>query len=77
MLQDGQENIPLSNRCRKDAYKERSKRLEILGDGLKLQCDFARRVTAVEKLKMAQRVSLAELDALSAALQHRAFRGEV
>ena len=36
----------------------------------------ARRVTAVEALK-AQRASLAELDALFATLQHRAFRGEL
>jgi type I restriction enzyme S subunit len=31
----------------------------------------------VEKLKTAQRASLAELDALFATLQHRAFRGEL
>jgi type I restriction enzyme S subunit len=31
----------------------------------------------VEKLKTAQRASLAEMDALFAALQHRAFRGEL
>ena len=39
--------------------------------------EFARRVTAVEALKTAQRASLAELDALFATLQHRAFRGEL
>jgi type I restriction enzyme S subunit len=42
-----------------------------------LQREFARRVRAVEKLKTVQRVSLAELDALFATLQHRAFRGEL
>lgn len=42
-----------------------------------LQHDFARRVAAVEKLKTAHRASLAELDALFASLQHRAFRGEL
>jgi type I restriction enzyme S subunit len=42
-----------------------------------LQREFARRVSAVEALKAAQRASLAELDALFAALQHRAFRGEL
>jgi type I restriction enzyme S subunit len=42
-----------------------------------LQLEFARRVTAVEKLKTAQRASLAELDALFATLQHRAFQGEL
>ncbi len=41
------------------------------------QREFARRVTVVEKLKAAQRASLAELDALFATLQHRAFRGEL
>jgi type I restriction enzyme, S subunit len=44
---------------------------------LTLQQEFARRVAAVEKLKQAQRTSLAELDALFASLQHRAFRGEL
>ncbi len=44
---------------------------------LELQREFARRVAAVEKLKTAHRASLAELDALFAALQHRAFRGEL
>jgi type I restriction enzyme S subunit len=42
-----------------------------------LQIEFARRVTAVETLKTAHRASLAELDALFASLQHRAFRGEL
>jgi len=44
---------------------------------LLLQREFARRVTAVEALMTAQRASLAELDALFATLQHRAFRGEL
>ena len=44
---------------------------------LKLQHEFARRVTAVETLKTAHRTSLAELDSLFATLQHRAFRGEL
>jgi len=42
-----------------------------------LQREFARRVTAVEALKTAQSASLAELDALFAILQHRAFRGDL
>lgn len=42
-----------------------------------LQREFARRVATVEKLKSAYRASLAEFDALFAALQHRAFRGEL
>jgi type I restriction enzyme S subunit len=44
---------------------------------LQLQREFARRVTAVEKLKATQRASLGELDTLFASLQHRAFRGEL
>ena len=42
-----------------------------------LRREFARRVTALEGLKTAQRKSLGELDALFVALQHRAFRGEL
>ncbi|HWC58234.1 MAG TPA: restriction endonuclease subunit S [Verrucomicrobiae bacterium] len=44
---------------------------------ISLQSEFARRMTAVEKLKGAHHTSLAELDALFASLQHRAFRGEL
>jgi type I restriction enzyme S subunit len=44
---------------------------------IELQREFARRVAAVEKLKAAQRASLAEVDALFASLRHRAFRGEL
>lgn len=44
---------------------------------LALQRDFSRRVAAVETLKTAHRASLAEMDALFASLQHRAFRGEL
>jgi len=42
-----------------------------------LQREFARGLAAVEKLKATHRASLAELDALFATLQHRAFRGEL
>jgi len=42
-----------------------------------LQDEFARRILAAEKLKTAHRASLVELDALFAALQHCAFRGEL
>jgi type I restriction enzyme S subunit len=44
---------------------------------IELQCEFARRVSAVEKLKAAHRASLAKLEALFASLQHGAFRGEL
>jgi type I restriction enzyme, S subunit len=42
-----------------------------------LQREFTRRVAAIERMKVAQLTSLAELDALFASLQHRAFRGEL
>ncbi len=42
-----------------------------------LQREFGRSAAAVEKLKSAHRSSLADLDALFASLQHRAFRGEL
>ena len=42
-----------------------------------LQLEFARRVVAVEKLKVVQRASLAKLDALFASLQTRVFRGNL
>ena len=44
---------------------------------LTLQRVFTSRVAAVEKLKTTHRAALAELDALFASLQHRAFRGEL
>lgn len=44
---------------------------------LPLQQEFARRIALLERLKAAQRASLAEMDALFASLQHRAFRGEL
>ena len=56
---------------------EQIKRFQVPVPPIELQREFARRVGAVEKLKTAQRASLAELDALFASLQHRAFRGEL
>lgn len=44
---------------------------------LELQQEFAHRVEAIERMKERQRAHLAELDALFASLQHRAFRGEL
>jgi type I restriction enzyme S subunit len=44
---------------------------------LGLQREFANRVAAVDNLRAVHRTSLAELDALFASLQHRAFRGEL
>jgi type I restriction enzyme, S subunit len=53
------------------------KQLKVILPPISLQREFARRVTAVEALKTAHRASLAELNALFATLQHRAFRGEL
>ena len=44
---------------------------------LDLQRVFARKIATLEKLKAAHQASLAELDALFASLQHRAFMGEL
>jgi type I restriction enzyme, S subunit len=44
---------------------------------LPLQREFAQRIKSVARLRASQRASLAELDALFASLQHRAFRGEL
>jgi type I restriction enzyme S subunit len=44
---------------------------------LPLQQKFAAIVESIERQKTTQRAHLAELDALFAALQHRAFRGEL
>lgn len=44
---------------------------------LELQQTFATRVAAVERLKELYRKHLADLDALFASLQHRAFKGEL
>jgi type I restriction enzyme S subunit len=44
---------------------------------IELQREFAACVAGSEKLTIAYRASLAELDALFATLQHRAFRGEL
>lgn len=51
--------------------------LEVPVPPIELQQTFARRIAAVEALRAAHRASLAELDALFASLQHRAFRGEL
>ena len=58
-------------------HLEDFRRLVFIVSPIELQREFARRVRAVEKLKTAQRASLAELDALFASLQQRAFRGEL
>jgi len=44
---------------------------------IEVQREFSYRVLAIEKLKATLRASLAEMDALFASLQYRAFRGEL
>jgi type I restriction enzyme S subunit len=53
------------------------KAFRIIVPPIELQREFSRRVIVLEKLKTAHRASLAELDALFATLQYRAFRGEL
>jgi type I restriction enzyme S subunit len=53
------------------------KRLVYILPPLPLQQKFAAIVESIERQKTTQRAHLAELDALFAALQHRAFRGEL
>jgi len=70
-----EENAPES--AQKNINLAILRNLDVPFPPLDLQREFARRVAAVEKLKTAQRAALAELDALFASLQHRAFRGEL
>jgi type I restriction enzyme S subunit len=51
--------------------------LEVPIPPLSLQQKFAAIVESIERQKTTQRTHLAELDALFASLQHRAFRGEL
>lgn len=53
------------------------KKMPVLLPPLELQQNFATRVEAVQRLKETHRKHLAELDALFASLQHRAFKGEL
>ncbi len=63
--------------AQKNINLEILRNLDIPFPQIDLQHEFARRIIAVEKLKSAHRASLAELDALFASLQYRAFRGEL
>ncbi len=51
--------------------------VEILVPTIDSQQTFATRIQAVESLKSTHRAALAELDALFASLQHRAFTGQL
>ena len=53
------------------------KQVRLVVPPLPLQQKFAAIVESIERQKTTQRAHLAELDALFAALQHRAFRGEL
>jgi type I restriction enzyme S subunit len=53
------------------------KKMRLPQPPLSLQTEFAARVAAMERITLTQRASLAELDALFASLQHRAFCGEL
>jgi type I restriction enzyme S subunit len=56
---------------------EQIRKFKIPLPSLELQRTFATRIAAVERLKETHRKHLAELDALFASLQHRAFKGEL
>jgi type I restriction enzyme, S subunit len=53
------------------------KAMPILIPPLHIQQTFAVRIHAIESLKVTHRTALAELDALFASLQHRAFNGDL
>ena len=55
--------------------KSRFEKIRLIVPPLPLQQTFATRIQAVEALKTTHRAALAELDALFASLQHRAFAG--
>jgi len=55
----------------------RLRELPVLVPPLSLQQTFATRIQAIEALKATHRTALAELDALFASLQQRAFAGEL
>ncbi|MFJ4267397.1 restriction endonuclease subunit S [Paenarthrobacter nicotinovorans] len=61
----------------KEITLERLRRLPVSVPPLELQQTFANRIAAVERLKETHRKHLAELDALFASLQSRAFKGEL
>lgn len=53
------------------------KAFPLLVPPFRLQAEFAKRVEVIDRLKENHSAQLAELDALFAVLQHRAFRGEL
>ena len=57
--------------------KSRFEKIQLMVPPLARQQIFATRVSAVESLNATHRAALTESDALFAALQHRAFAGEL
>ena len=57
--------------------KSRLENVQIIFPPADLQRDFSQRVSAIRRLRGKVSESLAQLDALFASLQHRAFRGEL
>jgi len=64
-----------SGATREAITKAQAAELTVICPPLALQQTFATRIQAVESLKANHRAALAELDALFASLQHRAFAG--
>ncbi|NTV47969.1 MAG: hypothetical protein HGB11_15940 [Chlorobiales bacterium] len=60
-----------------DLHLDQIQSFKIPLPAFKEQSKFAQIIAAVEKLKVAHLISLAELDVLFTSLQHRAFRGEL
>jgi len=81
LINSSQGKTMLSRLTRRAAHAhlnaDQLRKIEFIAAPAELRKEFARRIRSVEKLKTAQRASLAELDALFASLQHRAFRGEL
>jgi len=61
----------------KNISQEKVLRISCALPPMELQEKFSERVTAIEKLKVIQQASLAELDTLFASLQEQAFRGKL
>lgn len=58
-------------------FQGQIRELPVMLPPLRLQQGYAERAAVFDKLKAAHAASLAEMDALFASLQHRAFRGEL
>jgi type I restriction enzyme S subunit len=61
----------------KTIYFPTVEQFRVLVPPIDIQHEFARRVAAAEKLRTAQRASLAEMDLLFGSLQYKAFKGEL